>query len=50
MERFMSLSSTPFTANPIVFVLEQAMTCAETNAALNSTKIKSGIRIETSKR
>jgi hypothetical protein len=46
MERFMSPSSTPFTADPPVLTLEDATSCAETNAALNSTKTKSLIHME----
>src|SRR5882757_6146377 len=43
--RFMSLNSTPFDADPPVLALEEARSCAVTNAALNSTKIKSRIRM-----
>jgi hypothetical protein len=51
IDRFISPSSTPFPADPPLLALpvpalEEAMSCAETNAALNTKKTKARIGME----
>jgi hypothetical protein len=46
MERFMSLSSTPFAEEPPEAGLEEETLCAEANAVLKATRSKTRIHME----